>query len=43
MVMLRCPKCGHTWNYKGNALYATCPRCYRKINVEKNKVEEKED
>ncbi|WP_257719736.1 hypothetical protein [Sulfolobus acidocaldarius] len=39
MVRLRCPKCGHVWEYKGKSMYyATCPVCMRKINVEKNKV-----
>ncbi len=41
-VWLRCPYCGHVWLYRGNKMYATCPNCYRKVNVEKNKVSEEE-
>ena len=36
-----CDKCGHTWNYKGSATYATCPNCMRKTLV--RIVGEKED
>lgn len=33
---LKCHLCGHAWNYKGKSeYYATCPRCYRKVNVKK--------
>ncbi len=38
MVRVRCPRCGHEWEYRGRARYATCPRCYRKVNVEKYRV-----
>jgi len=37
-MRLRCPKCKYVWNYTGKSLYATCPRCYRKVNVEKNQT-----
>jgi len=40
VVRVRCPRCGHEWEYRGRALYATCPRCYRKVNIEKHRVEE---
>ena len=32
---MTCDKCGHTWNYKGHAKYATCPNCMRKTPVRK--------
>jgi len=39
MVRLRCPNCGHEWEYKGKKLfYATCPNCLRKVNISKNRV-----
>jgi tRNA(Ile2) C34 agmatinyltransferase TiaS len=39
LVKLRCPHCGHVWDYKGKSkYYATCPRCMYKVNIEKNKV-----
>ena len=38
-----CHNCGHEWNYKGNSeFYATCPSCYYKVNLEKNKVGDEE-
>lgn len=37
-MILRCHKCRYVWNYTGNAIYATCPRCFRKVNVEKYKI-----
>ena len=37
---VKCPRCGHTWNYKGNAyLYITCAKCRFSIK----KQLEKED
>jgi predicted nucleic acid-binding Zn-ribbon protein len=33
-MRLRCPRCGHTWEYKGKAIYATCPNCLRKVKVD---------
>ena len=36
---LKCPKCGHIWNYKGKAkIAATCPSCIQKISIKKNKA-----
>jgi Zn-finger nucleic acid-binding protein len=35
MVKLRCPRCGHVWEYRGNLVLATCPSCYKKIDVRK--------
>lgn len=39
---MTCDKCGHKWNYKGQAKYATCPNCMRKTLVHKldNKTED---
>lgn len=42
MVWLRCPSCGHVWNYRGEKLYTTCPRCRTTLSVRKNCLE-KED
>jgi len=38
VVRVRCPRCGHEWEYRGRGLYATCPRCYRKVSVERHRV-----
>jgi hypothetical protein len=39
-MRLRCPKCGHIWDYKGRReFYVTCPNCYYKVNIRKNRVE----
>ena len=32
-VNVVCPKCGHKWVYKGNAVKATCTSCYNKVQV----------
>jgi len=37
-IKLKCtnPECNYEWDYKGQSpFYATCPRCYRKINIKK--------
>ena len=26
-ILLKCPKCGHSWNYKGKAKRAQCGSC----------------
>lgn len=33
MPVLKCQNCGHEWNYKGKAKYATCPSCLSKVKV----------
>jgi rubrerythrin len=35
MARLRCPRCGYVWEYRGNLVLATCPSCYKKIDVQK--------
>lgn len=41
MTKLKCPKCGHEWEYKGTSFYyVTCPTC--KFSLKRNK-EEKEN
>ena len=31
---MKCPHCGYSWTYGGNApFYCTCPRCYRKVKI----------
>jgi predicted RNA-binding Zn-ribbon protein involved in translation (DUF1610 family) len=40
LVKLKCPKCGYVWDYKGRKqYYATCPNCFRKVNIARNRVE----
>jgi len=39
LVMLKCPRCGHVWDYKGRLVLATCPSCGKKVGVERCKVE----
>jgi predicted RNA-binding Zn-ribbon protein involved in translation (DUF1610 family) len=40
LVKLRCPKCGYVWDYKGRKqYYATCPNCFRKVNIARYRVE----
>lgn len=46
-MKLRCPnkKCEYVWDHKPKKngrprFYATCPRCYRKVNLEKHEVKE---
>ena len=34
-MKLQCYKCGHTWNYKGERKYLTCPNCLYKIRQDK--------
>ena len=31
MTKTKCPRCGHEWDYKGNAWWITCPRCRKMI------------
>jgi len=34
-MKIKCPKCKHEWEYKGNSrYYITCPRCYNKVNIQ---------
>jgi len=43
LVRLKCPSCGHVWDYKGKRkYYANCPNCHRRIavlNIEKRGLE----
>jgi len=37
-IKLKCTRedCQYEWEYKGEGkFYATCPRCYRKLNIRK--------
>jgi Zn finger protein HypA/HybF involved in hydrogenase expression len=35
---MKCTKCNHVWGYKGKSgFYVTCPRCLRKVKINKNK------
>ncbi len=33
IMKLKCKKCKHKWNYKGKAVFATCPSCLSKVKV----------
>jgi len=41
-MKLKCPKCEHEWNYRGEMLMATCPSCYAKVKIVENKIEDGE-
>jgi hypothetical protein len=41
-VPIRCYHCGHVWKYRGRMLYATCPRCNRKVNIKMGRISEEE-
>jgi len=41
MVKLKCPRCGHVWDYKGRLVLATCPSCGKKVRVEKQEAEQR--
>lgn len=34
-MKVKCPKCGHEWNYKGKLLAVTCPSCRHVFKREK--------
>lgn len=38
MPVVKCPKCGYIWNYKGRRKKASCPNCKAQIDVEKNRL-----
>lgn len=39
-MLLLCKYCNYEWSYGGSStMYATCPRCHYKINVNKSKVD----
>ena len=35
-MLLICHHCNHSWEYKGNSKYATCPKCHYKVMVSKS-------
>ena len=32
-MIITCHHCKHSWEYKGNSKYATCPKCHYKVMV----------
>jgi len=35
-TILECPRCGHTWKYRGKSEYYTsCPKCHTKVKIPK--------
>ena len=43
LTQLRCPHCGHEWQYKGDKKFPTCPNsnCRYRVNRMKNRALEK--
>jgi len=37
-VKVKCDRCGYVWTYRGVLFFATCPRCYKKVDVRRNRV-----
>ena len=35
-MIITCHHCKHSWEYKGNSKYATCPKCHYKVMVSKS-------
>jgi uncharacterized C2H2 Zn-finger protein len=35
---VKCDRCGYVWVYRGGMFFATCPRCYKKVDIRKNRV-----
>jgi predicted nucleic acid-binding Zn-ribbon protein len=33
VAKLKCPRCGHEWEYRGRLWLATCPSCGKKVKV----------
>lgn len=31
MSLLKCPRCGYEWEYKGRLQFASCPNCLTKV------------
>ena len=42
-MLLTCHHCNHSWEYKGNSKYATCPKCHYKVMVSKSVSNVSED
>ncbi len=39
MVQIKCKKCSHQWDYKGqNEYFATCSKCKNQNNIKRNTV-----
>jgi len=38
--LVKCPKCGYSWQTKSKMLYITCVNCQRKFERKKRKIEE---
>lgn len=38
-IMVRCPRCGYTWTYRGRkTYYIRCPNCSKLMKIEENRV-----
>ncbi len=43
-MLLKCPHCGHVWDYKGRSkYYVTCPVCRYRVNIKKNRIDLREE
>ena len=36
-MLLKCPRCGYIWNYKGKLQHATCPNCKKFFKIRGNR------
>ena len=32
-MLLKCKRCGYSWEYRGKLGFATCPNCLRKVET----------
>jgi tRNA(Ile2) C34 agmatinyltransferase TiaS len=43
-MKVKCPRCGHEWNYKGGGWYVTCSRCrklFKNPEIKEMRTDEK--
>ena len=40
-MLVHCPKCGYTWDYKGKRQAVTCPNCMYKFKITVQEQEQK--
>jgi len=39
-LILKCPRCGYMWIYKGKRIYAQCTKCFTTFSVKKHRLME---
>jgi len=40
-MLLKCKRCGYSWEYRGKLGFATCPNCLRKVEIKDSSDKEK--